>query len=382
MNKIFILFSLFFGAIVLCQPNDSLQSKINQLKMNQVQVIGSHNSYRLRMDENLFKWFSRFDSTAAAELDYSHFPLAEQFSIFGIRQVELDVYYDPEGGLFDKRMGNIVCKDPLRLHNPDLLQPGLKVLHFPDIDYETNYYSFTDALQEIKDWSEEHSKHLPIFVLIEVKDEGVPDKFPILSFFGFIQPLEFGIEALNTIDKEIRKVFGSELERVITPDDVRGNNESLEEVILNDGWPTIGESRGKVMFGLDNQGKVLKDYISDHPALKGRIMFVEADPGTPEAAFLGINTPKPEIANFVKSGYLVRTRADADTKQARTGDDVRRNDALSSGAHFISTDYYSPDSRSEISEKWSNYSVRLPGNVIARINPVNGSKEFEGMEIE
>jgi len=294
----------------------------------------------------------------------------------------LDVYYDPEGGLFDKRMGNIVCKDPLRLHNPDLLQPGLKVLHFPDIDYGTNYYSFTDALQEIKDWSEEHSKHLPIFVLIEVKDEGVPDKFPILSFFGFIQPLEFGIEALNTIDKEIRKVFGSELERVITPDDVRGNNESLEEVILNDGWPTIGESRGKVMFGLDNQGKVLKDYISDHPALKGRVMFVEADPGTPEAAFLGINTPKPEIANFVKSGYLVRTRADADTKQARTGDDVRRNDALSSGAHFISTDYYSPDSRSEISEKWSNYSVRLPGNVIARINPVNGSKEFEGMEIE
>jgi|GEM_PF-3826382 len=181
MNKIFILFSLFFGAIVLCQPNDSLQSKINQLKMNQVQVIGSHNSYRLRMDKNLFKWFSRFDSTAAAELDYSHFPLAEQFSIFGIRQVELDVYYDPEGGLFDKRMGNIVCKDPLRLHNPDLLQPGLKVLHFPDIDYGTNYYSFTDALQEIKDWSEEHSKHLPIFVLIEVKDEGVPCESDIMK---------------------------------------------------------------------------------------------------------------------------------------------------------------------------------------------------------
>jgi len=89
------------------------------------------------------------------------------------------------------------------------------------------------------------------------------------------------------------------------------------------------------MFGLDNQGRVIADYIAGHPGLKGRILFVEANPGPPEATFLGINTPNPEIEIRVWQGYLVRMRADTDTRQARTGDSNRRDTALASGAHFI-----------------------------------------------
>jgi len=48
---------------------------------------------------------------------------------------------------------------------------------------------------------------------------------------------------LNAIDDEIRDVFGDNLEGVITPDNIRGNSESLEDIILNDGWPTLGDSR-------------------------------------------------------------------------------------------------------------------------------------------
>jgi hypothetical protein len=44
------------------------------------------------MDENVSRWLSKFDSGAAEDLDYSHYPLEEQFSQFGIRQIELDVY--------------------------------------------------------------------------------------------------------------------------------------------------------------------------------------------------------------------------------------------------------------------------------------------------
>ena len=42
-------------------------------------------------------------------------------------------------------------------------------------------------------------------------------------------------------------------------------------------------------------------------------------------------------------GYLVRTRSDANTTEARENDYSRFEAALESGAQIISTDYYLPD---------------------------------------
>ncbi len=72
-----------------------------------------------------------------------------------------------------------------------------------------------------------------------------------------------------------------------------------------------------------------------------------------------------DIETLVKQGYMVRTRADADTVQARSGDTTQRDAALSSGAQFISTDYPVPN------PDFSDYQVRLPGDGIARCNPVS-----------
>ena len=379
--KKFLYLGLLFQLIV-CQISDIPINEINNLRINQIQVIGSHNSYRLSMDSNLFKWLSRIDSTVAAELDYSHLPLDQQFSQFGIRQIELDVYYDPDGNLFNHRIGNVFTKNSITPNYPKLKEPGLKILHFPDIDFQTNYLTFKDALYAVKIWSLKNPNHVPIFILIEAKEDGVPDKNSFLSVLGFIQPLKFNIDALNTIDEEIRDIFGAELKNVITPDNIRGDNASLENAILNNGWPTLKKSRGKIIFGLDNSGSVMESYIKGHPGLKGRILFVEASPGTPEAAFLGINSPSPEIEKRVRQGYLVRTRADAGTLQARTGNTVRRDKAFKSGAHFISTDYYLPDSRNERSKDWTDYSVRFPNNITVRVNPINGPSEFINLEIE
>ena len=55
----------FLLQYIFCQPSVLSFNKINQLKINQFQVIGSHNSYRLRMDENVSRWLSKFDSGAA-----------------------------------------------------------------------------------------------------------------------------------------------------------------------------------------------------------------------------------------------------------------------------------------------------------------------------
>jgi hypothetical protein len=42
----------------------------------------------------------------------------------------------------------------------------------------------------------------------------------------------------------------------------------------------------------------------------------------------------------VKAGFMVRTRSDADTKEARTGDKTRFKAAVRSRAQLIATDYY------------------------------------------
>ena len=321
-----------------------------------------------------------FMQELAASMDYTHLPLDEQFTTYGIRQIELDIYPDPEGGLFANRLGNAFLGLPVASGIAALDTPGYKILHFPDVDFETHYITFRAALRSVKQWSEANPLHLPILILVEVKDEGIGDLISILS--GFTDPLPIDAEMMDELDEEIRDVFGEDLQNVITPDVVRGERETLEEAVLEDGWPTLGESRGKVLFALDNGVEVRDLYLEDHPSLEGRILFTDSEPGSPEAGFLKMNTPTNEIESRVMEGYLVRTRSDTETEEARTGETARRDSALASGAQFISTDYYRPDPRYEESDDWTDYSVQLPGGVVARINPVIGSEEFEGMDLE
>ena len=102
-------------------------------------------------------------------------------------------------------------------------------------------------------------------------------------------------------------------------------------------------------------------------------MFTNSAPGTPEATFIKQNDPSDFMAiqELVQQGYMERTRADADadTEQARTGDTTRREAALESDAHFISTDYPVPDLR------FSDYQVQIPGDNITRCNPVNAGTD-------
>ncbi|HSI74465.1 MAG TPA: Ca2+-dependent phosphoinositide-specific phospholipase C [Lunatimonas sp.] len=48
------------------------------------------------------------------------------------------------------------------------------------------------------------------------------------------------------------------------------------------------------------------------------------------------------MKNLVALGYMVRTRADADTREARENDYNRFEKAMESGAQVITTDYYIP----------------------------------------
>jgi hypothetical protein len=369
-----------FRAIALCLMSALAASTsppgalADEPRLNQVQVIGSHNSYHIAPYKTVMDLIAASARSRAESIDYTHPPLAEQFAQ-GIRQIELDVYADPKGGLFAtpsaRKMLGALGKDagPDPGANGQLDKPGLKVLHVPDIDFRSSAPTFVDGLKQIRAWSQANRHHVPILIQVEVKDVAIPG-FPT-------RPVHFGREELETVDAEILSVFAKT--EILTPDRVRGRFQTLPEAIRSQGWPALNQVRGLVMFALDNEGTLRDRYVEGHAALRDRVMFVSVAPEHPAAAWFKLNDPIKDfdrIQRLVKEGYLVRTRADADTRQARSGEVTQRDKALTSGAQYISTDYREPDPR------FSDYSVRFPGGKVARSNPVSGDPTWGEVDLE
>jgi hypothetical protein len=324
------------------------------LRLNQVQFLGSHNSYKIAIDPELLQVISQTSEELALSLDYSHLTLEDQLDL-GIRKFELDIFYDPSGDLYQTPLGlNLIIEPSEFDHASVMATKGFKVFHIQDIDFRSHCLLFTDCLNRIKTWSEKHPKHFPITILINAKDAAIEQ---------LTQPLKFDDQAWEDLDAEIRLVLKG---RLLSTDDIRGNYDTLRQSILA-GWPRIAEIRGRIMFVLDDSREKKQSYALGHPSLRGRSMFIDAEENQPEAAFRVINDPIQNfdhIQTLVKQGFIVRTRADADTIEARTGDTRRLFQALESGAQIISTDYYRDDKRFP-----KNFVVRLPNGQVARCNP-------------
>ena len=351
---------------------------IENLRMNELQAIGSHNSYRLRTYQPLLDYLIPLGSIQGndpLELDYTHEALTTQFDTFNVRSIEIDLYNDPIGGAYYYRQGNNLISEPTASNEPDLLNSGMKVLHIIDVDYLTHHLNLFSALVTIRDWSNLHVNHLPLIVMIEAKETGIP---------LMTTPVPFNAVAFDALDAEVAAVFGANLGQVVTPDDFRGTYTTPNEAALAGAWPTLAASRGTIYFVLMLSAAQKSDYLSGHPALSGRTMFIFGDPGADETAFTKYDDPfanQDTIQSLVLSGYMVRTRADAGTWEARSGDYTRMDIAFTSGAQIISTDYYRPDERAPTDPDWSDYSVQLPNYVVARLNPVNGPVEYLGVTI-
>jgi len=334
------------------------------LRLNHVQVLGTHNSYKRLPAPALISLLNTYRDGWADDISYQHRPLPEQLEMLGIRQFELDVFADPDGGLFSEPAGGVLVDDPeLGRNRAEMDAPGLKVLHSQDLDYRTTCLTLIACLTQIRDWSALNPTHLPIMIMLELKDGARQDWGPL----RYTTPHTIDANNIFTVDEEIWQVFARD--HVITPDDVRGDYTTLHGALMAEGWPTLAQSRGKVLFALDNTGRHLTDYLSRSPILAGRALFVSAEPGHPASGFLKMNNVIADadaISSFAEQGYLIRTRSDVPSHEARTGDTTRRDLALASGAQYISTDYVEP------SPLGSDYQVTLPGTGgVARCNPVS-----------
>lgn len=365
------------------------------IKINQIQLLGTHNSYAKPVDPKVLdmvssiisKYKGAFLSKMSPEekakfkeyhpngldfkeaLNYEHPDFETQLNA-GIRSLEIDVYYDPQGGRFLNPAAYSILKnkgvvDLYPYSKEGLDKPGFKVLHIADIDFRTHYTTFKKALLALKQWSDKNPEHMPIIIMVEAKDSA-------LSLFpNATKVLKFDKNAFDQLDQVVLKVLGRE--KIITPDDVRGNYATLNEAVLNKNWPTVESAKGKFLFtllpGSAGLSAEQSPYIEGHPSLKGRVMFVQSQPGKDYAAFIlkdNAIVRQDEIIKLVSKGYLVRTRSDIETYEAKVNDHTRKEAAFSSGAQVVSTDFFRKGNTYN-----TDYFVELPGGETARCNPVN-----------
>ena len=340
------------------------------LRLNDLQAVGTHNSYKLAIPGDEMAAMVAAAGDGALGLDYAHRPLAEQLDA-GARQLELDVLHDPEGGRFARPLTALGGGAPARpAFTAAMARPGFKTLHMPDVDFRSSCLTFVACLGEIRDWSTAHPDHAPILIMLNAKTGRA-------SMPGGVALLDFDAAAWDALDAEIRSMFGPD--RLITPDSIRGGRATLREAVLAGGWPSLAEARGRVFFALDEGAEKVAAYAAGRPSLEGRAMFVNTDEASPAAAYLTLNDPvaqQDRIRAAVAAGFVVRTRADADTREARSGETTRRSAALASGAQYLSTDYLWADPR------FPTYQARLAGGAAAACNPVRGAARCDDLAVE
>ncbi|HEY4377158.1 MAG TPA: phosphatidylinositol-specific phospholipase C1-like protein [Acidimicrobiales bacterium] len=352
------------------RPDDSL-------KLNQIQVVGTHNSYHQAATGKEHQLLVDLNPEQAAQRTYTHPPLPTQLGEQKARQLEIDVYADSRGGLYAtpslRRQAGL---PPYLDQFPEMAEPGTKVLHEQDVDYHSVCPVFVGCLKQIKAWSDAHPDHVPLAIDVDFKDGplifAVPDQ---------AKPEKWTSEAMDGLDAEIRSVFPAR--DIITPEQVRHGHQTLEEGVLDGGWPTLGDSRGKVIFLMANGQPYPSIYAAGHPNLDGRIMFIGVAPGQPDASYIDVDDPvagAKEITDLVRKGYLVRTRADANEVEAKAGDSSRLEAALRSGAQWISTDYPGPDGAK--GALGTHYIGELPGFLSARCNPITAPKGCRDVAVE
>ena len=300
------------GASSVVHPLD------DTLTFGHLQARGTHNSYHVQTADR-------------PEWRYTHAPLDEQLGGQGVRQFELDIYWD-------SLLGEHV------------------VVHIPLIDAGVTCGTVAECAGVMEQWSRANPGHHPIVTLLETRTALTPT-------------------SLDDLEAELLSVWPAE--RLITPAEVRGTHASLRDAVETDGWPTLGQLRGRALFVLHDAGE-WRDALVER--LDDTVLFPDGK-GTldePWSAFQSMNDPfDPGIPEAVGRGHLVRTRADADVGSGEDDNRARLAAARASGAHFLSSDFPAADQAAP-----DGYWLDLPGGTPSLCNPVTAPEACTAEAVE
>jgi len=272
--------------------------RANDLRLNEIQLLATHNSYK-KYGSAIAKFLvGVVESFEEAEsMKYGFNDLTDQLN-HGVRSFELDLRY---------RSGDF------------------EVTHVPLVDNSSTVPKFDLALEEIRLWSDHNPGHIPIIVLLELKgDWMILD--PALSDFTGAELIE--------LDDLIKEEFGDQL---FTPADMIGSHDSLRQAVTKDGWPLLNDLLGQVIFFL-HPGQYTEPFMQARPDFKTMGMFPAARDGDSDyASFIIHNNPHDleYINELVASNYIVRTRLDSSLQICPE----RFQNGLLSGAQILTTDF-------------------------------------------
>ncbi len=296
-----------------------------KLRFNQLQYIGTHNSYHIAPNVALVTLakltdYKESDAWPAAKLyqalDYTHPSLTIQLEL-GMRQFEIDIHYDPQGGKFAQpgALRALQASDvpTTFVFDPEgrMEQPGFKVFH-GGTDVLSTCLTLKDCLGEIKSWSDANSRHLPIVIQIEAK---VGAKPALANAYTPPDEPPFDLRAWASLESEISEVLGRD--KVFTPADAQGDHSSLSKAIKGTGWPTLDEMAGHFVFLLLNKETETNSYHRALPNLTERLFFTSHTLDHRNAGWFRIPDPDyPDLRRVIRNGQLATVQADTHTIEA------------------------------------------------------------------
>jgi hypothetical protein len=209
-----------------------------------------------------------------------------------------------------------------------------EVFHRRFLDDNTSCRLLRECLEIVRSWSDDHPTHHPVFILIQPTDtyEEMGSDLPIGLFDYSI------VGHYDALDDEIRSVLEDGRDRLLTPDEVQGDAETLRSAVLDRGWPLLNDIRGQFVFLFLDFEHHRDNYVvrdsHGQPSLAGRAMFVHGSgPYISLESIYAFDDPtNPGVASRVELGLIVRVNPEAD----------QYDDALASGAHIISTNWPHP----------------------------------------
>ncbi|HAX02354.1 MAG: hypothetical protein A2Y45_03575 [Tenericutes bacterium GWC2_34_14] len=271
----------------------------DETTLDEIQMLASHNSYK-KTGSDIGKFFIGLgDSFAEARaLKYGYQNLTEQFEV-GIRSMEFDLR---------KRKSSFV------------------LTHVPLVDNSSVAPDFAMALEEINLYSENNPTHIPIVILLEIKEDWM-----ILDHA--LQ--DISREELIELDELLENKLGTHLYK---PSDFMQDGLSIRETILNHGWPTVTSLLGKVIFVL-HPNNMNQAYLDIDSSLETQSMFIGSyadELETDYASFVVQNEVDVNlISSLVSNQYIVRTRID----ESLLFDQDRMDEAIISGAQILTSDF-------------------------------------------
>lgn len=309
----------------------SLEDSVkNGVKYNELQILGTHNSYKAKPQWNMYF----LHPVSYKNMTYYFDNITAQLNS-GLRCFEFD--------LRDSKKDGIVC------------------YHTDYGDNTSNCYDLAMAMEELALWSANNPEHLPVCIYFEQRGYN----------FDMLNKADFTKESHLKCEKIVKEKLG---DMIYTPSMMLGGKyDTLAQMAEDNGWPELGDMLGKIV--ILNSGT---SYFDNDPALKTQVMFPFFSIGTykecpqykafvlhNEITTVGIqnlseayeNGDSPEIVlndDFKKlsgSNCVIRSRVDAYPYYYPPLVQI----GINAGVNLISSDYI------DLETRHSGYTIETSG---------------------